>query len=104
MAAASQDSAAIQEAVGQVQTCFDTLNSVRNNMQSFAEEAASQWTGQSSQVFTRVMQAADEKLNKIGEVLNELGEKMGGAALQYQENEAENASQASAIESLLDGI
>lgn len=101
---ASADSQSIQESVNDVQQCFDTLNSVRGNLQAYAEEAASKWAGESAEVFKRVMQSADEKLNKIGEALDDLGQKLGGAALAYQTGEEENSQVASNIENLLSGL
>lgn len=101
---ASADSQSIQESVQDVSQCFETLTGVRNNLQSYAEEAASKWAGESAEVFKRVMQSADEKLSKIGEALDELGQKLGGAAMAYQSGEEENAQVASNIENLLSGL
>jgi WXG100 family type VII secretion target len=101
VAAASSDSAAMEQARGKIEETFDAIDGLRKGLVDFSEQNQSEWTGQSAQVFRRVIGLTDEKLVKIGDALNTLATNVGGAAKAYAANEEQQAATTSKYEGLL---
>lgn len=103
MAAASSDSAAMEQARGKIEETFDAIDNLRKGLVDFTESNAAEFTGQTATVFRRVIGLTDEKLVKIGDALNTLAVNVGGAAKAYAQNEEEQAQITSKFEGLLGG-
>ncbi|WP_460517217.1 WXG100 family type VII secretion target [Flindersiella endophytica] len=103
MSAASSDSVAMEQARGKIEETFDAIDGLRKGLVQYAEQNASEWTGQTAGVFQRVIGLTDEKLVKIGDALNTLATNVGGAAKAYASNEEQQAQTTSKFEGLLGG-
>jgi WXG100 family type VII secretion target len=103
VAKASNDSVAMEQAKGKIETAFDEIDNLRKGLIEFTESNQSEWTGMTADVFRQVIGAADEKLVKVGDALNTLGQNVGMAAKAYQANEEEQAQTTSKFQALLDG-
>lgn len=103
MSGASSDSVAMEQARGKIETTFDSIDALRKGLVDFSEQNASEWTGQSSEVFRRVIGLTDEKLQRIGDALNTLATNVGGAAKAYSANEEQQSATTKKFEDLLGG-
>jgi len=98
---ASQDRAAMAEAVNRLSDSVDVMEGIRNNLDSYKQEALGTWKGNAAQTFGRVMARFDEELRTIIQAENDLMEKMGAARRTYEQTEAEQEQSVSSIEGLL---
>lgn len=103
MAAASNDSVAMEQAREKIETAFDEIDNLRKGLIDFTESNAHEWTGGTADVFRQVIGRADEKLVKVGDALNTLGQNVGMAAKAYAANEEEQQQTTSKFQALLDG-
>jgi WXG100 family type VII secretion target len=103
VAAASNDSIAMEQARGKIETAFDGIDQLRKGLVEFVEQNQNEWTGGTANVFREVIGRADEKLVKVSDALNNLGQNVGMAAKAFQANEEEQQQTTSKFQALLDG-
>jgi len=91
----------MQQAVQACEEAFEAIGEQRTKLREYAEETQSQWQGNAAKVFHQVIETFDEKFEAIGQQLSDLSEKIGGAAMKYEQAEEENAQAANNIASML---
>lgn len=101
MAAASNNAANLEMARGKIDESREAIDGLRKGLVSFTEENAHRWRGETAQTFRQVIAAADEKLTKTLEALNDLGEKVGLSAKSYANNESSQQQAMSKFDNLL---
>lgn len=93
-----------QKAFGDVENAKASMDANLSQLRSNIESTQAAWQGEAAKAFNAVMVAFDEKANKLGQALQNIGELLEQSGNKYAAAEEEQNSVISNISAGLEGL